>query len=810
MDILHDLRYAARTWRQTPVISCVVVLSLAFGFSANLTIYSWLTALVTRPLSGVPAQDRLVVVDGRSASGRDQRLSYPDLRDLSAQLRQVEGIVGYTYQPFSLSHGDHAERIWGQLVTANFFDVLHVRPILGRAFVAGEEVEGAGPVAVISDSLWHRRFNAAPDLLGQSIQINGQRLTIIGVAPPGFHGVAVGLLLDIWIPLGIEPLLGSGQPGRLLARDSRWLGAYARLNDGATVAAVDDELQAIGIRLRTAHRDNEAMSFTATTLADAPWGGTTVVKPVLRVLFVLVFLLLLVTSANVTSLLVMRAVGRRREFAARLALGASRFRLARQQFVESAVVGAVAIVSAATAALLSSRLFAALLPPTGFPIGFHITVDVWWFITSTLLAVGTIALTSTVPALLGISSPPATVLREEAANLIGQPRRSWFRSCLVGTQIALSVVLLITSATLVRALASSRAVDPGFDREHVLLAAIDLSHAGHSQHTGAGLLRRLYHELASIPGVDSISFAQRVPLDFGGRGIVAASIDGYSPANDEEVALALNHVGPGYLRTMRIPVLEGRELGLDDGESAERVAVVNERAAALYWKARGAINGRITLNGLTFRVVGVFADIKQDGLSQPAPPAVLIPLLQSYRPTVVVHVTAAGDPSVLTGPVRATVARLDPAVAVYDVRTMSAHMEIPTFAYRLGSTVSLALGLIALLLATLGLYASVSRDISCRRREMGIRMALGARRVELVHSLGASAVVTVAVGLVAGLALAVPAGRALGGTLAAVQTGEPSVYLFGMIATVFACSTAIYVPMRRALLTTPVVALREG
>lgn len=808
MGIFNDVRYAVRSWRQAPGTALAVVVSLAFGLSANLTIFSWLDALVSRPLSGVPAQHRLVVVDGRSASGRDQRLSYPEVRDLSRELTQIDGLAAYTYQSFGLSTGDHAERVWGQLVTANFFAVLRVRPILGRTFLASEEPAGAGPVAIISESLWRRRFNGAATAIGQTIQINGQRVTIIGVAPPAFHGVAVGLLLDIWIPVGMQPLLGGGQPNRLSARDVRWLGAYARLRDPATPAALRNELQTLGARLGKMHRESETTSFTATTLSDAPWGGTNVVRPILRVLAVLVSLLLIVTVANVTSLLLVRAVGRRREVAARVALGATRYRLARQLFTENLAVGVIAAVVAVIASLSSTRLFTALLPPTGFPIGFDIAVDPWWLATSTLLAVGTIILVGIAPLLHAITTPLVTVLREEAANIIGEPRRGTLRRLLIGTQVALSVVMLTVSGTLVNALAHSRAVDPGFDPGAVLLAAIDLSQAGYSPARGMAGLRRLHAELVALPGVESVSFAQRVPLDFGGRGLVQASIDGYTPARGEEVSLALNHVGPDYLRTLKIPLVSGREFGLEDDESGERVAIVNERAAAMYWGAGNALNKRIALNGANVRVVGVFADIRQDGLTQPPPAAVLVPVLQAYRPAVVLHVSGAGDPASLAAPVRELIARLDPTLAVYDIRTMAAHMEVPTFSYRLGSTLSLALGLMTLMLAGLGLYASVSRDISGRRTEMGVRMALGATRVELIRFMCSHAIGTVAAGMVVGLAAAIATATTLGEMIEGAGSADASLYLIGAAVTLTACASAIVVPMKTALLMTPVGALR--
>ena len=809
MGMLHDVRYAGRVLRASPGLVLTVSGSIAVGLAATLAIVGWLDALVYRPLSGVPRQDRIVVVDGRSPSGRDQRLSYPEVRALTDASSDVGGITAYTYQPFNVGLGDHAERVWGQLVTANFFELLQVAIARGRGFHRGEEAEGAGPVVVISDRFWRERFGGAADAIGRTLQLNGQRLGVIGIAPPGFHGVAVGLQLDVWVPVGMQPILSAGVPNRLHDRSSRWLGAYARLTPGATFSGLSGELNSVAAQLAASFpATNSGVSFTVNTLPDAPWGGTTVVRPVLRLLLALVLLLLAATCANVTSVLLARTAGRRREIASRLAVGASRYHIVRQLLAESVLLGGLAGCAAAAGMSSSARLFAALLPPTGFPIGFQMASDIRLIAIAAAVTLCVVLSISLLPALHAVRTAISTVLREEAGTLVPGGRSGALRHILIGAQIALSVALLVTSATLVKALSRVAAMDPGFETQHLLLASIDFAQGGHTPARALALIRRILDAANAERDIRSASVAQRVPLDFGGRGEMAATIDGYTPATGEEIVFAVNVVGPDYLRTMKIPLLAGREFTPDDDESSEPVAMVNARAAATYWRDATAMHRYLVIDGTRRRVIGIAADIRQDSLTRAVPAAVLIPVLQSYRPALVLHLSTRGDAASVAPAVRDIVRSVDASLALFDVRTMQQHLGVPAFPFRLGGTLSAALALFALLLTVIGLYGLTSHAVAIQRRELGVRIALGATKGDILRLVTRRALMVTLAGIGLGLAAAIGAGAVSARLVEGVQSSEWSVYAGAVTIVAVCCGLAAVLPLRRLTSMDPAAVFR--
>ena len=805
---LNDLRFAVRLLRQSPLAMMSATVTLAVGLAANLTMYSWFHALVYRPLSGVPEQSQVMVVDGVTRGGDDQRLSYPEFREIQRALPTQTAVLAHTYQPFALATGEHAERTWGQLVSANFFDVLEIAPALGRAFRLEEEAEGAGPVAVISDAMWRRRFASDPRALGRPIQVNGRTLTIVGVAPPGFNGVIVGLMLDVWMPLGMQPLLNGG-PNRLAAADVRWLGAYGRVAPPATISMLTAALSAAASELARAYPDsNEGVTFSANSLADAPWGGTTIMRPVLTVLMVVVLVVLAATCVSVSLLLLARAAVRRREMATRLALGAGRWRVVRQLALESLLLVIAAATAGVIASFGSARLFASLVPPTGFPIGFEFRVNPSLLALALVLSSAVVVLFGLAPVLHARSTGFAGIFREESATVVGGGWRR-VRAWLVAAQIAGGVALLSTSIAVSSGLAGLTRADPGFDTEHVLLAALDLTQGSYDPPRGRQFIRAAIERLASVSGVRAATVARRIPLNFGGRGSVPVSIDGYTTAPGEDVSLAINQVAPGYLDAMRIPLIAGRDLQWQDDETSRRVAVINRAAAQRYWKTRDPVGTQIQIAGSAVRIVGVVEDFQQDQLAQPAFPAVLVPILQDYRPDFVFHLASTGAPGALADPLRRTVAAIDRALAVYDVRTMAEHMQVPTFAYRLGSIVTGVFGAIALLLASLGMYAVVHQSLAERRVEIGLRVALGATRRDIVTLVTRSVAPVLTAGAIAGTALGAVIARSAGALLPGIEAAAPGGYLGAVALTVVVTSLAAANLVWRAATETPTQALRR-
>jgi predicted permease len=804
----HDLTYALRMLKRRPIVTAVSVLSLAVGLAGSLTVFSWLDAFVYRPLSAVPDQSTLVVVDGISTSGDSQRLAYPEYRELRSKLSGVHGLLAYTYQPFTLATGDHAERVWGQLVSGNFFDVLQVQPATGRGFRSSEEERGLGAVAVISDRLWKQRFDRSPQAVGSTIRVNGVPLTVIGVAPQKFAGVTVGLLLDLWIPVGMQPQLSGGAADRLDSDGVKWLGAYARLRAGTSVAAVREEVRAIGLRLSAQARERAAIgaTFTATTLADAPWGGTTVLRPVLMIVSLVLGFVLVVTCANVASLLIARGIERRSEIALRMAMGAAPRRLLRQLLVEGGAIALLASGLAVGTGLASAQLFQALLPPSGFPIGFSFAVSGRWLAVATTLGAVAALVFGCAPAFALQSTSVGDVLREHSSR-VQRGQRGWTNAVL-GIQIALSVALASAGLLLARSLSFAAAVNPGFDTSHGLLAAVDLSQAGMTPSSGRAIVSEILESIALTPGVRSVSAARRLPLNFGGRGLVQARVPGYVAAPNEDVALALNQVAPRYFDTMAIAVIAGREFTDADNESAESVAIVNQSAARQYWPGHGALDSEIFINNERLRIVGVVADIRQDDLTSAVAPAMWRPVAQDYRPDLVLHIAAHADPGRLAAQVRRAVAAVAPQLALHDIRTMSEHLQIPIFPFRLATLITMSFSAIGLLLSGLGLYAAVTRSVSQRRSELAVRMALGATRGAVATTVLQSTARVVGTAIVAGSALSFALSQAITAALPGIAAGDPMPYLasFGLMSCV--AGVAVAVPTIRALSVRPGAVLR--
>lgn len=805
---MTDLRHALRLLARSPGFTAVAVLTLAVGLGANATVLSWIRGLLLEPLPGVPRQEELLVVSGESRSGDHRSLSIPDARSLDEDQDRAR-VVAFEVVPMSLTAGETPERVWGSIVTGNFFDVLGVRAALGRTFRPEEDsTPKTHPVAILSHHLWQDRFEGNPAIVGKTVLLNRLPFTVVGVAPEGFQGAQVGLRHDLWLPLAMQELVVPG--GNWIdQRGSRWLVGLARLRPGATAEQANAAVQAVSARLGRDWPDtNDGVTYRLFRFWKDPDGPSGFLMPVLAVLAAMAALVLLLACANVANLLLVRALGRRREIAVRSALGAGRGRLVRQLLAESQLLALPAGLLGVLLALAGVRLLAAFIPPLDVPVAPTFRLDGQVLAFTAALTVMTGLLFGLAPAGQAAPSRIATVLRDESASTLGG-RKGRARSVLVAAQVALSCLLLVAAGLFLRSLRRGGEIDTGFATRNALLASLDLFPVGYDEARGRIFYREVVERLARLPGVESATVAALMPLGFSSNS-TNLRIDGYEPGRREEVVTDYNNVGPGYFRTMGIALKAGRDFDLRDHENGAPAMVVNETMARRYWPGRNALGGRVRCYGKDFTVVGIAKDGKYNRLGEPPRPFFYVPILQIYRSRAVIHLRTAGDPLTLAPALRAEVRSLDPQMPLSAVKSMRQHLRLSLFNQRLAASFLGAFGLLALVLATVGLYSVIRYAVSQRTRELGVRMALGAQPGDVARMVLREGMVLALAGLAAGLAGAFAVTRFLEGQLLGVSATDPLVFAGVALLLAGVCALASWLPARRAAAVDPMAALRSG
>ena len=802
--IFQDLRHAFRSLVQRPGFTAAIVLTLGLAIGANATIFSWLDALVFNPLPAVPRNGELVVVRFATPTRPNLSLSYPNYRDVRDGLpRRLAGVAVYDLMPVAMRAGDGPERVWAQPASGNLFEVLQVDAALGRTLQPADE-QGRVPAAVISHGLWQRRFAADPAVIGKAVAFNGHPFEIVGVAPPGFRGAMNGLAMDVWIPVTLHGQL----TGRDLteARGSGWLQGIARRAPGASDAEITASLKAIAARLAADQLIGADRTLRIGPLSED--GAAQVLLPVVSVVMGVVVLVLLIACANVSGLLLARAVSRRHEVAVRMALGASRWRLARQLLLESLVLAVAGGAAGVTIALWTSRGLDVLLPPMPFPvlIGAGLNANVLLF-SAAVVVVATLIF-GIAPALQGSRGHLQATLRASRSGTAGEGRAR-LRRVLVVSQVALAMVLLISAGLFVRTLANAYDVDPGFTRRNAVLAAFDLSSLGYDETAGRALLDRLIARAEALPGVERASASTMVPLTVGEGSDMGVTIDGYTPGPDEDIVAYYGMVAPGYFETMGVPIVAGRPIDARDTADAGLVAVINETMARRYWKERDPVGGRIRVGREWVTVAGVAQAGKYSSLSEPARSVLYLPIHQYYRSNPVLHVATSGPAGPAIASVRQAVAEVAPDLALYDVRTLEEHLRMSVAVPRMAAMLLGIFGALALVLAAVGLYGLIAFVVGQRTQEIGVRMALGAGRGDILRNvLGQGARLGVA-GLVIGALAAAFATPLMSSLLVNVSPTDLMTFAATGAVLLAVALVAAWIPARRAANLDPVEALRN-
>lgn len=801
----QDIKFAWRNIRRRPGFTLAIVLTLGLGVGANATIFSWLDAVVLSPLPSVPRTSELVLLKFASQTRNNLSFSYLNYRDVrDSRAQGLKGLAVYDMMPLGFRTTGEPERVWSEAVSGNFFEVLEVPAARGRTFtLADEGAFGASPVAVISDRLWRSRFGASESAIGSAVSVNGHQFTVIGVTPPGFVGAMPGLAVDMYVPVTMLPALTGRDT--LSSRGNGFLTAIGRRDPAVPAPALQSSVAVIASRMEAAHSIPEHGTLRVAQLRED--GAGEVLFPVLSIVMVVVAIVLVIACANVSSLLLSRAVARQREVTIRAALGASRFHLIRQLFIESLCLSALGGVAGVAIATWTSRALGALLPPLPYPILISASVNPRVLIFSAAVVVIATIVFGLAPALQGSRASLQDTLR--VAGSVGtNRRRTRLRRILVAAQIALATVLLVCAGLFVRTLARAGSADAGFSERNAVIVGFDLSSLGYDAAKGRAFYTSALSAIEALPEVKSATLTTQVPLSIGGSSDTSPIIDGYTPRANEDVVVYYQMIGPKYFQTFGIPIVDGRPIEDRDRDGQALTVVVNETMAKRYWPGRSAVGGRLRTGEEWRTVVGVAKDGKYQGLNEPPRSYMYFPIQQLYRSGPVLVTATRGPANTATASIRRAIAGLAPELALYDVRTMDEHLQMSVTIPRLGAILLAVFGGLALVLAAIGLYGVVAFAVSQRRREIGVRMALGASRSTILRQIIGEAAWTSGIGLVVGLGLALAASPALSSLMVNMSSTDAATYITTAAVLLAVTLIASWLPARRAANVDPVEALR--
>jgi macrolide transport system ATP-binding/permease protein len=814
--MFQDLRYGVRALVKSPAFTIVAALSLALGIGANTAIFSLVNAALLRPL---PVRDAGALA---SVFTTDQRnpgnlplsdLNYRDLRDQNEVFTEM---AAFTFAQLNYSASSESEQIPAQVVTANYFSVLGAEPALGRGFRPDEDTSMV-PVAVISYGFWDRRLGKDPNVVGKTLTLNRTPFTIVGVAPRGFDGTLLGGGPDVWVPMAMHDVV---QPNFdwYGQRRGLFLFAFGRLKPNVTLDQAAANLKTVFLHLEQAYpTDNKGRSAGAVSLLDArlnPNGqGGPVIVQISAILMIVVGIVLLIACANIANLLLARASKRRKEIAIRLALGASRVRLLRQLLTESLLLstigGTLGVLIAywTTAALTGTDL------PLPVPIDDTLVIDRRVLGFSACIALLTGVLFGLAPAIQASRPDVVPVLKNETVPA-GVGRRGLLaflnlRQALVVVQIALSLLSLVAAGLFLRSLRDAQGIDPGFETEGVLVMTVNLGREGYTPERGQLFYQQAAERAATLPGVQAAAVAQNPPL--AGGFLRSIFPEGQDTTNQERILVQVNSVSPGYFAAIGTPLLRGRDFTSSDSTGAPSVVVINEVMAGRFWPGQEAIGKRFKFFGAPefTTVIGVARNAKYNGVGEDPIPFIYQPLRQNYSPAATLHIRATGHAAALATHVRRMVQEIDPTLSVFNIRTLEEQVSQSLQPQRFNVILLTTFGGLALLLASIGLYGVANYSVTQRTREIGVRMALGARPSTVLKLVLGHAVLLVAIGLGVGLVFAFIATSFMpAGLLLNVNPRDPLTFVVTSLLLGSVAILASYIPARRATRIDPLVALR--
>jgi len=820
-NILRDLRYAWRVLRAAPGFAVVAVITLGLGIAASTVVFSWIDTVLLQPISGVRKAHELVALEGIAPDGDVLgACTHPDFRAFQKGLTVASGVVGSHASFFTIGSSDHPTRALGEVVSANYFSVLGVKPFLGRLFLPAEDRDtpGAYPIAVISHRLWTTQFGADFGIVGRTVRINGHPLTIVGVAPADFRGTFGGAAFDVWVPLSMILEMGALNTWASEDWNARFLNVVVRLKPGVTISQAREEARVVAGRIAADHPDtHKGVRARVVPLWQASNGLQARLREPLCLLIVVCVLVFAIACANVANLLMTRAVSRHREFGVRMAMGASRGRVVQQLLVEVILLaGAGAVFGALLATWLGESLYHVLpsLEPSiraALDPLLHVGPSANLLAFTILMSLGAAVLTILLPAFSIGHVGLLETLKEGGRTGTSGMRSHRSRRTLVVLEVALAALALCGAGLALRSYQKFATLNPGFDSQDVLVAHFYLSSNGYSLSQEKQFCRNLRLRLEAAPGIRQVSYADSVPLSIFGVSSDRVEVEGYLPDQGGVISLPRAIVAPGYFSLMHISLLAGRDFTEQDDVKTLPVIIINQTFAKTYFAGKDPIGRRVRVSDDWSTVVGVVTDIKYRNTAEAPTPFFYAPFRQVYYSgyTAFFCLRTSGSQDASRAALRREVAALALTNGLYDAAPLSDYTEAGLFAERIVASLLSVLGMLAVALATIGLYSVMAYSVSERTHEFGIRMALGAQRRGVMGLVLREGLLVALPGLVAGVAAAMVCARWVSSKLnLPLSFAEPGVFALAALALVLVALLASYVPARRATKVDPMTALR--
>ncbi len=810
-EFLQDLRFGVRMLFRNPGFSLLAILCLTLGIGTNAAVFSWIEGILFHPYPLVAHENRMFALAGTARGTPTNGLSYPDFLDLQKNCTLFESFIIDRITGTTLSIGDRAEAASAGIVSANYFDALGVRPFLGRGF-RPEEGEGrnAHPVTVISYETWKNRYKGDPEIVGKTQFLNGVQHTIIGVAPEKFYGTFVGYAFNFWVPTSMQETFDS-TGYKMEDRGARWIESYAFLKPGVSREQAQSELNAVATRLEKDYPEtNRGQGFQILPLWKTPFNQAGTIMPTLGIALAVVLFVLLIACANVSNLLLVRSLLRRHEMTMRMALGAKRGRLLKQLFTEGLILSSIAAVGGIIVALWCRNALVLAFPSQSPGIIVSLPGAIDWRVLA--LSAGVCILSTLffalVPAIQASHVDLSGALKAEASGTVGGHGRSRLRSALVLIQVSLSFVLLAGTGLLLQSLQRIQNSSPGFAARDVVVSSVALFSAGYKPDRAKIFYDQMLERIRVIPGVESATFARVRPFSYKVYSNAPITIDGYQTAPDEQPSADYNEVGENYFATIGIPLNSGREFNRSDDENAPPVAVVNETMAAKYWPGKDPLGQRLQVKDKWMQVVGVAKNSNLRDKFEEKKPFFYVPLRQNFSVQNGFFIRTRQSPAAMMSILANEIHALDPNLAPVDTITMQEQVDRMSYTQRLAVTLIALFGGMALFLAAIGLYAVMSYAVSQSTRELGLRMALGARAADVLRLVLSRGLLLTAGGIVIGAIAALTLTRLMGNLLYQVSPRDPLAFALAFVIMTVVALIACFLPAWRATRIDPVRALR--